>query len=469
MEMKISYIQDIRQGKVFKKLFILLILIYCSVSLYGQSVRTKLPNIVVIYVDDMGYGDLQSYGSEIPTPNIDRIGKDGIRFTDFYSAAPVCTPSRYALLTGKYPQRSKHNLTFALMPEDKNYLDPSETTIAGYLKKVGYQTAIIGKWHLGLAENTSPTGYGFDDFTGTTSGCVDYFTHSYGARGRDWYVNDKPSVEKGYSTDLLTNHAIQFVNTQSIAGNPFFLYLPYNAPHYGKTNPDRIVDYTISLGKAQYKGLTDLNTLQVPHKYIKRFLHIKDPYRRAYAAMVSSLDDNIGRLMEVLKKKKLLDNTIVWFISDNGGYSVSNFSHSSNGILRGEKASLFEGGIRVPSMISWKNKIKGNRVESCMSTNLDVLPTLMALAGAPPIEKSNIDGVDLSPLLLKNTMPSPRVLYWKFKDQQAMRKGEWKLILDKSGFQLFNLKNDPQESNDLFHSQQDIVKKLKLLMFEKEL
>lgn len=455
--------------KKYRKLFIFLLAISCSTQLYGQEAKPKSPNIVLIYVDDMGYGDLQSYGSEIPTPNIDKIGKNGIRFTDFYAAAPVCTPSRYALLTGNYPQRSKHNLTFALMPDDKNYLDLSETTIAGYLKNVGYQTAIIGKWHLGLAENTLPTSYGFDSFTGTTSGCIDYFTNSYGTRGKDWYVNDKPSDEKGYSTNLITDHAIEFVNTQTQAGNPFFLYLPYNAPHYGKTNPDSVIDYTLSLGKTNYKGVTDLNTLQVPYKYIKRFSHIKDPYRKAYAGMVSSLDDNIGRLIKTLKRKGILDNTIIWFISDNGGYSISNFSHSSNGILRGEKASLFEGGIRVPSMISWKNRIKGNRVESSVSSNLDVLPTLMAIAGIVTVGKSGTDGLDLSPLLLNNQTPAPRALYWKFKGQQAVRQGDWKLMSDGADFQLFNLKTDPSEHNNLVFERQDVVKELKLVMSEKGL
>ncbi len=160
------------------------------------------PNIIIIYADDLGYGDLSSYGGEISTPHIDGIGKRGIRFTDFYVAAPVCTPSRYSLLTGSYPQRSRHNLTFALMPDDKNYLDTSETTLATYFKAKGYQTALIGKWHLGQQDaSVLPTRFGFDSFTGTLGGCIDYFYHSYGKMGPDWYRNNKPTRVKGDSTD----------------------------------------------------------------------------------------------------------------------------------------------------------------------------------------------------------------------------------------------------------------------------
>lgn len=434
----------------------LVVLIFSCLIALCSNAQDHRPNVIIIYADDMGYGDLSSYGGEIPTPNIDDIGKQGIRFTDFY-AQPVCTPSRYSLLTGCIPQRSKHNLNFALMPADKNYLDISETTIAVFLKKQNYQTALIGKWHLGLPDDSSTLAiYGFDNFTGLKGGCFDYFTHAYGKLGPDWYVNNQPRHEKGYSTDLITDHAIEFIQSATKKTAPFFLYLPYNAPHYGKTDTDSIVPYTLSLGEAKYKGNTDINTLQAPEKYLKRFSKIKDPYRRAYAAMVASLDDNIGRLMKALEKNKQLDNTLIWFISDNGGYSKSYHAHSSNGKLRGEKGQLWEGGIRVPAMVCWKGKIKPNQVMNEPLANIDVLPTILAMTGS--VVPAKTDGIDISTLLLQNETLPLRNLYWQYNKQIALRRGDWKLM---NGTELFNLKTDVAETINVANKFPDILVELK--------
>lgn len=434
---------------VFFKIVVLLL-----VSLYAQA--QKMPNVIIIYVDDMGYGDLSSYGGEIPTPNIDKIGKNGIRFTDFYAAAPVCTPSRYSLLTGAYPQRSKHNLTFALMPDDKNYLDTSEITLANRFKSKGYLTAMIGKWHLGQANALSfPNDYGFDVFTGAVGGCIDYFSHGYGQMERDWYVNSKPQVEKGYSTDLITNHAIDFVQSAAKHKQPFFLYLPYNAPHYGKTDPENRQEYTLSLGSANYKEMKSLNTLQAPAKYMKKVSNIADPYRRAYAAMVMCLDDNVGRLMNRLKKEGVLENTMIWFISDNGGYAKSYYGHASNGKLKGEKAQLWEGGIRVPALLSWPAKIKADKVVNTPLINMDIVPTLSAIIGYTNL-KIPLDGVDISEVLF-NRANLKRNLYWKFGKQMAVRSGDWKLI---NGTQLYNLKLDESETQNVADKYPDLVKAL---------
>ncbi|HYH57352.1 MAG TPA: sulfatase-like hydrolase/transferase, partial [Anseongella sp.] len=229
------------------------ILLSCSM-LSGQT-RDSRPNIIIIYADDLGYGDLSSYGGNIPTPHIDRIGKEGIRFTDFYVSAPACTPSRYSLLTGAYPQRSRHGLTKALMPPDTNYLDTSEKILPAYLKDRGYITAMMGKWHLGFRDsNGLPFMHGFDVFSGFRGGCIDFFDHVYGQLGHDWYVNGKPLREKGYSTDLITGHALDFIEGVKEKQAPFFLYLPYNAPHYGKTDPERIPENTVSLSEGTYRG-----------------------------------------------------------------------------------------------------------------------------------------------------------------------------------------------------------------------
>lgn len=199
------------------------IAVLATTTCIAQKTKNRQPNIIIIYADDLGYGDLSSYGSEIPAPNIDRIGKEGIRFTQFYDAAPVCTPSRYSLLTGSYPQRSLHGLTQVIMPGSTSYLDKAETTLANYLKTSNYTTAIIGKWHLGLQnKNASPTDYGFDKFYGFKGGAIDYYYHAYAKEGLDCYVDNKLSTGKGYSTDLLTNCAIEFIDDVKNKSTPFF-------------------------------------------------------------------------------------------------------------------------------------------------------------------------------------------------------------------------------------------------------
>ncbi|HEV8080338.1 MAG TPA: sulfatase-like hydrolase/transferase [Chitinophagaceae bacterium] len=438
---------------------ILSIAIFTTTACIAQKVKTKNPNIIIIYADDLGYGDLSSYGSLIPTPNIDRIGKEGIRFTDFYDAAPVCTPSRFSLLTGSYPQRSLHGLTQVVMPGSTSYLDESETTIAEYLKTADYTTAIIGKWHLGLKDkNSSPTDYGFDMFYGFKGGAIDYYYHAYAKETTDWYVNNKLTIEKGYSTDLLTKHAIAFIDKAKNKSNPFFLYLPYNAPHYGKTDTDSATEgHTIAVSEAKASGPTVINSLQAPKAYVERFSHITNKYRQVYAAMVSNLDDNIGKLLNKLEKDGLLGTTMIWFISDNGGYSQTQQKHASNGVLRGEKASLYDGGIRVPAMVLWKGRIKSNQIISTPVCNADLLPTICSILKIKnSIASLVVDGKDISNLIFKN-IGSPRDLYWRYNKQFAIRSGKWKLV---NGIELYDLEKDISEKINLASKYPAVVKTL---------
>ena len=432
-------------------------MVFASASGFAQ-VKDKRPNIIIICADDLGYGDLSSYGSEIPTPNIDRIGKEGIRFTDFYDAAPVCTPSRYSLLTGSYPQRSMHGLTQVIMPGSTGYLDKSETTIAEYLKTANYTTAIMGKWHLGSEnKNSSPTDHGFDVFCGFKGGAVDYYYHAYGKEKLDWYVDNKLSAENGYSTDLLTKHAIAFIDKAKRDQTPFFLYFPYNAPHYGKTDTDSITEgVTVAVSEAKASGATVINSLQAPKEYVEKFSNIPNKYRQVYAAMVSSLDDNIGMLLNKLEKDGLLESTMIWFISDNGGYSQTQKKHANNGVLRGEKASLYDGGIRVPAMVWWKNKIKSNQVISTPVCNADLLPTICSILKIKKPVPSTVDGKDISGLLFKNKS-SRRDLYWKYNKQFAIRSGKWKLV---NGSELYDIEKDMSEKINLASTHPDIVKSL---------
>ncbi len=402
------------------------------------------PNIIIIYVDDLGYGDLSTYGGTIQSPNIQRIADAGIKFTNFYVSAPVSTPSRFSLLTGSYPQRSVHGLVRAGMPGEPEHIDNNETLLPAYLKKVGYQTALFGKWHLGAsAKENFPVHHGFDVFIGFPDGCIDYFRHTYGTYGKSWYKNDEPFEEEGYSTDLITNHTINFIREQKGHENPYFIFLAYNAPHFGKSDPNDLPDSTIILNKDKYAGFEIANTLQVPNEYLLRYPEISDPYRQIYASMVANLDDNIGRLMDELENNGTLENTMIWFISDNGGYSISYFGHASNGLLRGEKQQLYEGGIRVPALVCWQSQIKANKVNSEVLCNIDIVPTLAQITGFKELlNKNKIDGIDISDVLFMDKTIS-RSLYWNFpvNNQRAFRSGDWKIFNN----ELYNLRNDPGE------------------------
>lgn len=422
------------------------------------SEEGEKPNVVIIYVDDLGYGDLSSYGGEIPTPKIDQIGKEGIRFTDFYVSAPACTPSRYSLLTGSYPQRSIHGLENVLMPGEDYHFDKDEVLLPELMKSQGYSTAIIGKWHLGGKEPSYlPSNHGFDTFTGFESGCIDYFCHVYGSMKEDWIVDGKSVQEDGYSTDLLTDHALDFIDQTKRKQHPFFLYLSYNAPHYGKTDPAKIPEGTLSMKQGNYEGNPMMNTLQAPQNYIEQFSDMDNEYRQVYAAMVASLDENVGRLLDKLAADNILENTIVWFISDNGGYSESYHGHASNGPLRGEKATLWEGGIRIPAMVLWKAKIEGGQTRNQPLANIDLLPTLGNIIGfKDTLSQISVDGMDISDVLFENEKVQ-RDLFWKFREFNAFRRGDWKLV---NGEYLFNLRNDIGEQEDLSKQNPEKLKEL---------
>ena len=434
------------------KLLLLLYLTSCT----GE----QKPNIILIYADDLGYGDLSSYGGDIPTPNIDRIGKEGIRFTEFYVAAPACTPSRYSLLTGCYPQRSRHGLDQVIMPGDDYHFDGAEVLLPEMLKAQGYTTGIMGKWHLGsLLPYYLPIYHGFDTFSGHKGGAVDYFRHAYGPLYDDWFVNGEPSEEEGYTTELITRHGIDFIEHAQEKSNPFFLFLSYNAPHYAKTDPDNTCGVTEVLDERIQDSLRVWNTLQAPAEYVNQFSHIKDVYRRMYTAMVANLDDNIGKVLTKLEEDDLMENTIIWFISDNGGYSVEMCRHASNGILKGEKATLQEGGIRIPAMVSWKGKIKPGQITHQFTCNVDIVPTLGAITGyTETLSDYPIDGTDISKVLLhQDTISNDRDFYWCYSNQTAFRRGKWKLY---NYDELYNLRTDMSEENNLAAAYPDKLQEL---------
>lgn len=403
------------------------------------------PNIVLIFSDDQGMGDVSAYGSEIQTPHIDSLARDGIKFQAWYSAASICTPSRFGLLTGQVPNRSQDKMLTALMPgrDDHRGIRAHETTIAEVLRRQGYRTAVIGKWHLGHGEKQfEPQSHGFEYAYGCSHGCVDFFTQNYGDKP-DWRRNGELIQENGYTTDLITAEAERFLAAQQ-AGHPFFLYLPYTAPHYGK-GWDPVA-----------KKAT--NVLQAKPGERERYRAIQDPKRREYAGMVASLDEGVGRVLGALRKHNLEKTTLVLFISDNGGdvdYGAS------NGSFRGEKSQVFEGGVRVPGILRWPGKIPAGVVTDQPASSLDLFPTFCHLAGADPAGFT-LDGVDLVPVLLENRR-FVRDLFWQMGGNQgkAFRRGPWKYVGVAGKEMLFNLDNDPHESTDLARTHPDILADLR--------
>ncbi|MBT5705014.1 MAG: sulfatase-like hydrolase/transferase [Verrucomicrobia bacterium] len=416
------------------------------IHMKAEAAESQPPNFLIIFTDDQGINDVGCYGSEIPTPHIDSIAKEGLKFDSWYVASSICTPSRFGLLTGRNPSRSQDSLLGALMfldPSDAvRGLQPGETTIASSLSRNGYYTGLIGKWHLGHGEKSLfPNQHGFDFSYGHTAGCIDFYTMSYG-NTPDWYRNGKLIEQSGYATELITDEAIAFLK-QTSKDHPFFLYLAYNAPHFGKGWDD---------GNNQ-----TVNLLQPHPKDLARFQHIKDPTRRKFAAKVAALDDGIGRVLEALKEQNLDESTLVIFMTDHGG--DPNFG-GSNIPFRAGKATLFEGGIRVPCLMRWPGKIPAGSKTSSITSALDLYPTLAALAKVP-ISTENLDRIDITDVLLNAAKSPKRELFWELGSHEELKRGRWQALREghykyvqtpTDGEWLFNIEKDPFEASNLKES-----------------
>ena len=432
------------------------IILICLFAVPGVHATDPPPNIVLIFSDDQGVNDVGCYGSEIPTPQIDRIAEQGVRFTSWYSASSICTPSRYGLLTGRNPSRSQDQLLSALMfltEEDGGRgLRRKEETIAEVLQSVGYTTALIGKWHLGHgSEQFLPVNHGFQLFKGHTGGCIDYFTMTYGATP-DWYEGNRHVPKNGYATDLITDEAVQFLKTQQSAQKPFFLYLPYNAPHFGKGwNPSK--NETV-------------NIMQAKAKELQRVAFITDKVRREFAAMVVSLDDGVGRVMAALDEYELTDNTLLIFLTDHGGDPVYG---GSNKPLRGDKATLFEGGLKVPCLMRWPGRIRARTTSDAVLSSLDLFPTFCELAGVEMGDRQ-LDGIGLKQQLRDGSDVGDRELFWQTGRHlelnrgtwTALRKGNLKYLREPNGTEhLFDITTDPNEQRNLADSLPDDLLQLR--------
>jgi len=377
------------------------------------------PNFIIILTDDQGYGDLSCMGSkDFVTPNIDNLTESGARFTSWYSGSPVCSPSRASLLTGRYPGNAGVRAILAGHRKASG-LTPEVPTIATALKKLGYSTALIGKWHLGLQEKSRPTNNGFDRFYGFMAGCIDYYSHIFYwgmADGRfnpchDLWENDKEIYENGrYFTELVTEKSVEQIREFAKTGKPFFLFIAYNAPHY---------------------------PMHAPKKYMDRFKHLSWD-RQVMAAMISAVDDGVGEIVNELKRSGIYDNTCIFYQSDNGPSRESRnwldgrpdpYYGGSSSILKGHKFSLFEGGIRVPGIISWPAVIPGGQVIDEPCAAMDIFPTFVKAAGGD-ISEYETDGCDILPVVTKNA-PSPHeYLFWEMDEQTAVRYRNYKLVLN---------------------------------------
>jgi arylsulfatase A-like enzyme len=402
-------------------------------SLDAQRSGAQRPNVLFILADDLGYGDLSCYGRpDYQTPVLDNLARQGIRFTSNYAAAPVCTPTRCAYITGRYPQRLPVGLAeplTAASPPDLG-LPPEHPTVASLLKGNGYDTSLVGKWHLGWKPEFGPNRHGFDEFFGVLSGAVDYFTHrAADARGgtpregggRDLWQDLTPVERVGYLTDLLTDKAVDIIGRRRT--KPFFLSLHYTAPHSPWEGPeDEAIGHTTHGPGPMVLG----GSLKI------------------YAAMMQRMDAGIGRVLTALERARVDGNTLVIFTSDNGGER-----YSFNWPFSFQKMYLYEGGTRVPAIARWPGVIPAGRVTDQAAITMDWTATILGVTGTRPDAAYPVDGENLMPICTGQRATYDRALYWRIRGFDAARVGSWKYLRDASGEHLFDLTNDPGEKSDL--------------------
>ena len=421
---------------MFRLLFLLILVVSGLVGSSPAFAAAK-PHIILMMADDLGWGDVGFHGGKIKTPHIDALAKRGVELRQFY-VQPVCSPTRAALMTGRYPFR--YGLQCGVVrPWATHGLPLDEMLLPQVLKKAGYKTAVVGKWHLGhLSRKYLPTSRGFELQYGHYNGALDYFTHKRDG-GHDWHHNDKPNYDKGYTTDLIGRHAASIIAKHD-KKQPLFLYVPFNAPH---------------------------TPLQAPEKAIAQYAHMKIRRRRIFAAMVTRMDTAVGRIVSALAKHKYApEKTLVIFCSDNGGIPRL----GSNGKLRAGKGTLYEGGVRVPCVMVWEKTLPaGGKVKAALHM-VDLLPTLASLAGAKIEGKKPLDGKNAWPTITKGK-PSPHewIAHNITPFHAAIRVGRWKLIHNghiganaasapkREKWELFDIEKDPYEKNEISQGNEKLL------------
>lgn len=450
------------------------LLAMCLVANGNWSIAAP-PNVLLIVSDDQGFHDLGCYGgTQIKTPNMDRLAREGVRLTDFYVTWPACTPSRGSLLTGRYPQRNgiydmirneapdygkKYTADeYAVTFERVGGMDTREILLSAMLKQAGYVSGIFGKWDLGMHRRYLPLARGFDDFYGYVNTGIDYFTHErYGVPSM--YRNNRPTQEdKGtYCTYLFQREAVRFLRANH--ARPFFLYVPFNAPHMASNLDPKIRG--AAQGPARYKDMYP--DLQKEAGYVQRTKYgrpAESPNRALqrleYAASITCMDDAIGQLLDLLDQYALAKNTLVIFFSDNGGGGGSD-----NSPLRGHKSMMFEGGIRVPCLVRYPGRIPANSTSDAFLSALEIVPTVLKQVGVQPPKGVVLDGYDMMPVLAAAAPPPRKEMFWQRRGDKAARVGNWKWVESERGNGLFDLRSDIGEQHDLTARRPDKLRALK--------
>jgi arylsulfatase A-like enzyme len=403
---------------------------------WAQAVK---PNIVFIMADDLGYADVSCYGQrDYTTPNVDRLAIEGLKFTQGYANSAVCSPTRTALITGRYQYRLAAGLeeTINLQSPKNAGLPPGHPTLPSLLKKVGYATTLVGKWHLGFLPDFSPLKSGYDHFFGIWGGASDYFNHGPGSP-TPLYEDEVPVERHGYMTNLLGDRAVRTVEAYAKTKQPFLLSAHFTAPHWPWEGPD---------DEAESKRIKG------------RLRHYDGGTQKTYISMVQSLDANIGRILQALDVQGLAANTIVIFTSDNGGERFSKIWPFS-----GMKSELLEGGLRVPAIVRWPGRVASGSVSEQVMISMDWMPTLLAAAGTQMDSAYPPDGENLLPTLISRAAPHPRRLYWRYKagTQRAVRDGDWKYLRIAGNEFLFDVVKDQRERANYKDREKDVFARLK--------
>jgi arylsulfatase A-like enzyme len=414
-----------------------------TLSAQNRTAISFRPNIIFILADDLGWADLSCYGRpDYQTPNLDRLAKEGVRFTNAYSAAPVCTPTRVGFHTGRYPARLPVGLEEpiherkALSPEELKTIGiPLEhPTVSSLIRSAGYSTVLVGKWHLGYLPYFSPLKHGFDEFYGNMSGAVDHFTHKDMTDSLDFFEGEVPVEKIGYMTDLLTDRAVEYVRRPH--KKPFYLSLHYTAPHWPWEGPrDKAVSDAMKYGPVGFRAGGSL---------------------KIYGEMMKSMDAGIGRVLDALKASGLDRNTLVIFTSDNGG---ERFSY--NWPFTGQKMDLHEGGVRVPAIVRWPGVTKAGTVNDQAVITMDWTATMVTVAGNKPDPKYPLDGQDITEVLSGKRPAYDRTFFWRTYRQGAMRSGTWKYIREQKKESLFDLSVDEREQANFATAQPQILARLR--------
>ena len=419
------------------------------------------PNFVIVMTDDQGYGDLSCMGApDFRTPHLDRLAASGVRFTNWYSNSPVCSPSRASLLTGRYPGNAGVRAILA-GHRTASGLPQSTPTLASVLRGAGYHTRMAGKWHLGLHGGSRPNDHGFEDWFGFLAGCIDYYSHIFywgmnrGGPGNDpthdlWHNTDEVWENGRYFTELITEKAVGYIRECAAQEDPFFLYVGYNAPHY---------------------------PMHAPQRYMDRFAHLSWN-RQVMAAMLSAVDDGVGEIRAELERQGILEDTVIYYQSDNGPSRETRnwldgtqdpYYGGTAGKLKGHKFSLYEGGIRIPALLSWPGHIPGDQVIDEVGAAMDIFPTFLRQAGVD-VRDYEVDGSDIWQMVTEQA-PSPHTdVYWELEGQTAVRRGPWKLVLHgqlvegapvEDEVHLANLDEDMGERHNLASQEPELTAELR--------